>query len=593
MPRKIDSQGDLIFDVEDGPDGSYEYAPYTYESAKYGDEIQGTEAGDIVFRTGRQERARIKADGTGTGWGNLLGGLVTAPAPSGDATGVSDTAVLNALMADGAAILLGAGTYWVNAALTPTTHCALIGRGQNITTIKRAADISVISAVGTNASPLRNLRILGMTIDGNSGQGYTSTLVQQSYLRDPVMRDVTLFGAEGIGLDQLEVWDFQSDNLIVSSCGGNSSGALPAHRIRCSTTDTSNNIHLRGYRNESFGADGAILTQANGSRTPVNIVLTDYKIEKHNNAGIVANFQQVVGLHLVNGDAPITGGLASGVTAGVDLWSFPGCEDVRIAGLFVSLGAFSASDVRSIFNFDGSSNSIANVTLSDITLHQGTGSQPLEDIRFAGTVNGYAERGVTWSNISTWTQPHWAGAPSTLASAVAWPSTSLITGGTGKYFTLPGTGTTASPTNGTAHATPFLVGNGATFVSIGCNVTSAGTASVAVTRLGIYADNGKGYPGALVVDGGTVASDATGFKTATISQALAPGLYWLVAVTQGAPTGVPTYTAVASHPYMLESTFTATVPVGFSAGSVTGSLAATFATGVSTVTNPIRLWLGT
>ncbi len=368
--------------------------------------------------------------------------IVQGPAPSGDATGATDTAAIQALLVEGAGVqlqkALGTAPYWVNASLVRPTHSAIFGLGPNITTIKRAADVPIISDVGTNAVPLRNLGLYGLTLDANNGQGFVSTLWQQSFLRDPIARDVLLFGAEGIGLDQLEVWDFQSDNLLLSLCGGNSAGTLPAHRIRCSATDTSNNIHLRGYRNESFGADGAILTVASGANIPKNIELVDFKIEKHANAGIIVNAQQVQGLHFVAGVVNITGGLAAGVAQGVDLLSFPGCEDVRFDDVFYSVGAFAASDVRSLFNFDGSVTAIDGVTLKDVRLRQGTGSAPTNDIRFAGTVNDYNERGVKWNSAHNWTNAHWSASPTSHGGFGA-IGRQVIQAGTVTYTPSPGT----------------------------------------------------------------------------------------------------------------------------------------------------------
>jgi len=521
-----------------------------------------------------------------------IGAAQAAPPPSGDTTGATDTVALNALFADGVAVTLGAGIYWVNGQLNMTTHTALLGRGMNMTTIKRAANVSVLSAVGTNAVRSRNIRVANLTIDGNTGQGFTTTLVQQSFLSDPVMENVLLFGAEGIALDQLEVWDFQSSNLLLTSCGGNSSGTLPAHRMRCSTTDTVNNIHLRGYRNEGFGPDGAIVVQANSTRVAINIELTDFKLEQHGNAGIIASFDQVQGLKLRGGGVSHTGPLAAGVAQGIDLFSFSGGENLEIDGVFLNPGSFATSDVRSLFNVDGSVHAVNGITLSDIDLHQGAGSQPIADIRFAGTVNNYYESNVAWSNKSTWTEPHWTSAPTTLAPATQWPSPSLITGGSGKWFTVPSGASTAAPVDSTVHATPFLVSKATTFAAIAVNTTIAGAAG-SLYRLGIYADNGSGYPGAKVLDAGTVATDtAAGFKQIAISQALDPGLYWLAAVAQGG-VAVPTCTAVANPiPFMIETSFTGVVPVGFTEVAA-GALQSPFSVAVSTVSAAVRVWLGT
>ena len=97
---------------------------------------------------------------------------------------------------------------------------------------------------------------------------------------------------------------------------------------------------------------------------------------------------------------------------------------------------------------------------------------------------------------------------------------------------------TATPTTGKIYAYPILVTRLHTFTKLGNWVTAGGTSSV--LRFGIYADNGSGAPGNLVLDAGT-ATAVTGAAAASgvFSQALSPGLYWLAIVvnsTSGAPT---------------------------------------------------------
>lgn len=62
-------------------------------------------------------------------------------------------------------------------------------------------------------------------------------------------------------------------------------------------------------------------------------------------------------------------------------------------------------------------------------------------------------------------------------------------------------------------------------------------------RLGLFADDhAGGGPGTLLADGGNVSSATTGLKTAAISVALQPGLYWLCAW----PSGTQSVYALAS-----------------------------------------------
>jgi hypothetical protein len=91
------------------------------------------------------------------------------------------------------------------------------------------------------------------------------------------------------------------------------------------------------------------------------------------------------------------------------------------------------------------------------------------------------------------------------------------------------------------YALPFIVLKEETFDRITINVTTLVNPSVA--RLGIYADNGSGSPGALLLDAGTVDSSTTGVKGIEITQPLVPGLYWLALLANA---GI-TVTAYVSH----------------------------------------------
>jgi len=79
---------------------------------------------------------------------------------------------------------------------------------------------------------------------------------------------------------------------------------------------------------------------------------------------------------------------------------------------------------------------------------------------------------------------------------------------------------------------PLVVNVEGTFQAIGTNVTAGGGAG-ATLRFGIYADNGSGSPGRLLLDSGPVAATGTGAISEAISQVLLPGVYWLAVVAQG------------------------------------------------------------
>jgi hypothetical protein len=80
---------------------------------------------------------------------------------------------------------------------------------------------------------------------------------------------------------------------------------------------------------------------------------------------------------------------------------------------------------------------------------------------------------------------------------------------------------------------PFICPKAITLDRIGVYVS---TLSTLTARLGIYADDGNCYPGALLLDAGTIDVTSTGAKKLTINQALAANtLYWFVVVAGATP----------------------------------------------------------
>lgn len=154
------------------------------------------------------------------------------------------------------------------------------------------------------------------------------------------------------------------------------------------------------------------------------------------------------------------------------------------------------------------------------------------------------------------------------------------------YLTTPHTATSTSATlgNGTGRFSPWTVRRTMQFTRIGSEITSAGEAG-SVLRLGIYADNGTGYPGALVLDAGTIAGDSATVQEITISQILTPGLYWVGGVVQAAPSTQPTVRTIAMDLTGLVPLTAGTIPaanhpagVAFVGFSMTGALPATWPT---------------
>lgn len=162
-----------------------------------------------------------------------------------------------------------------------------------------------------------------------------------------------------------------------------------------------------------------------------------------------------------------------------------------------------------------------------------------------------------------------------------------ITPRSGMYYLTtphPSTGTSNTLGNGTGRFSPWVVRRAMRFTRIGAEVTAPGEAG-SVVRLGIYADDGTGYPGTLVLDAGTIAGDSATVQEITIAQVLNPGLYWVGGVVQNAPTTQPTVRTLAADgtglmPLTAGATPGANQPLGvaFVGLNMTGAFPATWPT---------------
>lgn len=108
-----------------------------------------------------------------------------------------------------------------------------------------------------------------------------------------------------------------------------------------------------------------------------------------------------------------------------------------------------------------------------------------------------------------------------------------------RYYTSPvSSRTTLAMPDGTLYAVPLWLGVDHGFDKIGATISTLAASSA--IRLGAYADNGNGSPGALLFDAGTIDSSTTGSKEITIAQTLPRGCVWIAAAAQG---GAPTVQA--------------------------------------------------
>lgn len=164
-------------------------------------------------------------------------------------------------------------------------------------------------------------------------------------------------------------------------------------------------------------------------------------------------------------------------------------------------------------------------------------------------------------------------------------SARLVTGG---YYLTSSPSVAAAVNslgNGTLRLAPWVLDWTTAIDRIGGEITVVGEAGSKL-RLGIYADNGTGYPGALVVDAGQIAGDVVATAELTVALTLDPGLYWIGGAVQSVVTTQPTVRVSSNWtpPILLRS---GSIPSGgallsgYSQTGVTGALPANFTTTVS------------
>ena len=141
---------------------------------------------------------------------------------------------------------------------------------------------------------------------------------------------------------------------------------------------------------------------------------------------------------------------------------------------------------------------------------------------------------------------------------------------------------TGAPTANVLRAMPLIISRVTTLDRLGINITATVAGNC---RLGIY-DNtlASCYPASLLVGSADISTGAAGLREAVISLALNPGLYWLVLVSNAAPTiralAVDSCMAVLG----LDAALGTAPGVGWSVAFTYAFLPATFPTGAAAIT---------
>ncbi len=169
---------------------------------------------------------------------------------------------------------------------------------------------------------------------------------------------------------------------------------------------------------------------------------------------------------------------------------------------------------------------------------------------------------------------------------------------TGRFYGLPDGATPVAvlTVTGTLYAYPIYVPNAVTVSTLNIGVTTGQTGGAA--RVGIYKDNGAGYPGALVYDSGAIAglTTTTVVTKSGVATALAAGWYWIASIFTASGTfpsvtgitanyGVVTNTQLGSDTAAHALATSGQAATGISVAGTYGALPATFTSGATLTLN--------
>jgi hypothetical protein len=184
-----------------------------------------------------------------------------------------------------------------------------------------------------------------------------------------------------------------------------------------------------------------------------------------------------------------------------------------------------------------------------------------------------ADRTITLDPSALAADPAFAGVYGLLGGGGVTQQSPMVSGRVYQPITAGAGGLNAVPSEGIETSCFWSPSKSGTIDRLACNVAVAGT-SGAVVRLGVRAwDSTTGLPGDVLVDGGTVNAETTGYKDVTISLAVeADKLYCLTATVQGGAGTRPSLSYRNGMFPILGSTATGGFYQTASKSSVTGAL---------------------
>jgi hypothetical protein len=239
-------------------------------------------------------------------FGLLTAETVTKVGPSGDTTGATDTATIQAALTAGGLTVLAAGVFWINQTLQFPTGSALAGQGMGITTV-RARNSFAASQVGSNGGMVmlagtgntarNHITVASLTLDMNE----QNTASVPGYAIAALCSPVGFQNITALTITQVEVINAIGYSMFPLSCAD-----VTITGCRVITGQTSS-----GYANQ----DGIHVTDCTGTVLAGNYITTG------STSGVGDDAIAVQGVSTGCLDTAITGNVIEGAAAhGIGLY---------------------------------------------------------------------------------------------------------------------------------------------------------------------------------------------------------------------------------------------------------------------------------
>jgi parallel beta-helix repeat protein len=139
--------------------------------------------------------------------------------PSGDTTGATDVAAINAALTAATVVRLAAGTFYVNATVTLATGRHLQGAGRDHTTIYLASSANPTAIIDYASGGLSNVTVSDLTVDGNKAGNTSGIGVRFPVFTDSVLERVRIKNTAGIGFHSYQGADVEVRDCVFTGIG--------------------------------------------------------------------------------------------------------------------------------------------------------------------------------------------------------------------------------------------------------------------------------------------------------------------------------------------------------------------------------------